>query len=65
MATSKAKIVGWILLSRDVLDVDIPKFDRWHLAWHEVFQTKKEALQFTRDNDWSKPFRAMKFEVTP
>jgi hypothetical protein len=54
-------VTGWLLICRDEPDIrtgDDPK--TWHIAWDNVFVTKKAALSFARENNWPRPFRAVR-----
>lgn len=43
---------GWVLVARDETG--------WYLAWTEVFRTRAQALELTKDGLWEKPFRAVR-----
>jgi hypothetical protein len=50
-------ISGWLLLCRDF---NGDTYDYWHIAWLEVFGTKKAAISFAKSNGWPKPYRAVR-----
>lgn len=51
------KVKGWVLLSRDV---DGSRMGPWHIAWHEVFCTKTNAIRFARESAWTAPVKAVR-----
>lgn len=44
---------GWALVTRD----DGEK--NWHIAWTDIFSTKRQAIAFATENNWNKPWRAV------
>lgn len=51
-------VEGWVLITRDEAAKD------WHLAWLEVFSTRRAALELARDNKWSAPFKAVRGNIS-
>jgi hypothetical protein len=47
-------LTGWILVCKDE---DSPE---WHIAWQEPFATKRTAIRFATENNWWKPYRAVR-----
>ena len=50
-------VPGWILICPD------EETDEWHIAWLDPFRSKKAALSFASENNWSKPYRAVRGRV--
>lgn len=50
-------VQGWVLVAKED---DSP---RWYIAWMDIFGTKKAALKFATDNNWPKPFKAMRGRI--
>lgn len=53
---------GWVLISRE--EVNERRTGNWHIAWHEPFGRKSEALHFAARNGWQKPYRAVRGELS-
>lgn len=54
-------IYGWVLVARDEGDMELPARDRpWYIAWHEVFPSRRNALDFAGDHMWPKGYRAVR-----
>jgi hypothetical protein len=49
---------GWALIVPD------EKTGDWHIAWHEIFDRKKQAVAFAVENQWPKPWRAVRASLT-
>lgn len=45
---------GWVLIASEGDD------DPWHIAWLDVFGTRKEALAFAQEQEWPRPYRAVR-----
>lgn len=54
-------ITGWILLGREELDGG--RRGPWYICWGETFRTKRLAMQFTKDNHWIGPYRAVRGQI--
>ena len=59
-------INGWVLITR--VEVGGPfgpdKKGSWYICWHEIFDTKTEAIEFATKSNWYKPFRAVRASLT-
>lgn len=59
MKKAKAKkispVLGWLLIT---VDEDTPH--DWYIAWDSPFSRKKDALDFARNNNWPRPYRAVR-----
>lgn len=55
---------GWILITRDEGDY-CRKTGPWYVCWHDVFDTKREALEFAGLNNWVRPYDAVRGKLAP
>lgn len=49
-------ITGWVLIGHDA-------YCGWHIAWLDVFGTKKTAIEFATANKWPHPYRAVRGRI--
>jgi hypothetical protein len=47
-------VTGWMLVCKD------EDAKNWHIAWLDIFGTKKSALAFAAENKWPQPYRAIR-----
>lgn len=62
-AKSIAPISGWLLIAREEIDEGKRTGD-WYIAWDMQFHTKKSALSFAGLNNWPRPYRAVRGQIT-
>lgn len=52
---------GWVLITREETNHETgAKRGPWHIAWLEIFGSKKGALAFANANGWPRPYQAVR-----
>lgn len=51
-------VTGWVLICPE------EGGDEWHIAWLDPFSSKKAALAFAKENNWTKPYRVVRGRVS-
>lgn len=52
---------GYVLVAREESDWQTgARRGDWYVAWHEIFDRKKDALAFAKENMWAPPYKAMR-----
>lgn len=55
-------IAGWVLIGREEEGgaFEKPRLGDWYICWHELFDRKRDAMKFARDNKWPPGYRAVR-----